>query len=123
MAESVQVGFVLPEIGAVVIDVGINRLADGSLVGDVDFEGVRQKASYITAVPGGVGPMTVAMLIYNTVNAAEHAVRARCGQVQGACDDGNDRGPLGSLPHDPLRAAPLSIAIDPDRSLFPYMTD
>lgn len=57
--------------GAVVIDVGINRLPDGRLVGDVDFEGVRQKASYITPVPGGVGPMTVTMLICNTVAAAE----------------------------------------------------
>ena len=57
--------------GAVVIDVGINRLPDGSLVGDVDFEGVRQKASYITPVPGGVGPMTVTMLVYNTVHAAK----------------------------------------------------
>lgn len=62
--------------GAVVIDVGINRLADGRLVGDVDFEGVRQKASYITPVPGGVGPMTVTMLLHNTVQAAEeHAAR------------------------------------------------
>lgn len=57
--------------GAVVIDVGINRLADGRLVGDVDFEGVKQKASYITPVPGGVGPMTVTMLICNTIAAAE----------------------------------------------------
>jgi methylenetetrahydrofolate dehydrogenase (NADP+)/methenyltetrahydrofolate cyclohydrolase len=57
--------------GAVVIDVGINRLPDGRLVGDVDFEGVRQKASYITPVPGGVGPMTVTMLVYNTVHAAK----------------------------------------------------
>jgi methylenetetrahydrofolate dehydrogenase (NADP+)/methenyltetrahydrofolate cyclohydrolase len=54
-----------------VIDVGINRLPDGRLVGDVDFEGVRQKASYITPVPGGVGPMTVTMLVYNTVHAAK----------------------------------------------------
>jgi methylenetetrahydrofolate dehydrogenase (NADP+)/methenyltetrahydrofolate cyclohydrolase len=53
--------------GAVVIDVGINRLPDGRLVGDVDFEGVRKKASYITPVPGGVGPMTVTMLLVNTV--------------------------------------------------------
>src|SRR5262249_10127377 len=59
--------------GAVVIDVGINRLPDGRLVGDVDFEGVRQKASYITPVPGGVGPMTVTMLLDNTVAAAERA--------------------------------------------------
>jgi len=57
--------------GAVVIDVGINRLPDGRLVGDVDFEGVKKKAAYITPVPGGVGPMTVTMLICNTVAAAE----------------------------------------------------
>jgi methylenetetrahydrofolate dehydrogenase (NADP+)/methenyltetrahydrofolate cyclohydrolase len=56
--------------GAVVIDVGINRLPDGRLVGDVDFEGVRQKASYITPVPGGVGPMTVTMLLRNTIASA-----------------------------------------------------
>jgi methylenetetrahydrofolate dehydrogenase (NADP+)/methenyltetrahydrofolate cyclohydrolase len=61
--------------GAVVIDVGINRLADGSLAGDVDFEGVRQKASYITAVPGGVGPMTVTMLMHNTVQSAERFLK------------------------------------------------
>jgi methylenetetrahydrofolate dehydrogenase (NADP+) / methenyltetrahydrofolate cyclohydrolase len=59
--------------GAVVIDVGINRLPNGKLVGDVDFDGVKQKASYITPVPGGVGPMTVTMLLENTVAAAEHA--------------------------------------------------
>lgn len=59
--------------GAVVIDVGINRLASGQLVGDVDFAGVSEKASYITPVPGGVGPMTVTMLIYNTVASAERA--------------------------------------------------
>ena len=57
--------------GAVVIDVGINRLPDGKLVGDVDFEGVRKKASYITPVPGGVGPMTVTMLLVNTIGSAE----------------------------------------------------
>lgn len=57
--------------GAVVIDVGINRGADGKLCGDVDFEAVSQKASYITPVPGGVGPMTIAMLLTNVVNAAE----------------------------------------------------
>ena len=56
--------------GAVVIDVGINRLPSGKLVGDVDFEGVRQKASYISPVPGGVGPMTVTMLVHNTVQSA-----------------------------------------------------
>lgn len=66
--------------GAVVIDVGINRLPNGRLVGDVDFENVRQKASYITPVPGGVGPMTVTMLVCNTVEAAERfALRSRLG--------------------------------------------
>jgi methylenetetrahydrofolate dehydrogenase (NADP+) / methenyltetrahydrofolate cyclohydrolase len=59
--------------GAVVIDVGINRLADGRLVGDVDFDGVKEKASHITPVPGGVGPMTVTMLLVNTIKAAERA--------------------------------------------------
>ena len=57
--------------GAAVIDVGINRLPDGRLAGDVDFDSVKEKASYITPVPGGVGPMTVTMLICNTVAAAE----------------------------------------------------
>ncbi len=65
--------------GAVVIDVGINRLADGSLVGDVDFHGVKEKASYITSVPGGVGPMTVTMLMWNTVQSAERFLAARPG--------------------------------------------
>ncbi|HEY3917339.1 MAG TPA: bifunctional methylenetetrahydrofolate dehydrogenase/methenyltetrahydrofolate cyclohydrolase FolD [Stellaceae bacterium] len=60
--------------GAVVIDVGINRLPGGKLVGDVDFAGVREKASYITPVPGGVGPMTVTMLLDNTVKSAERSV-------------------------------------------------
>lgn len=55
---------------AVVIDVGINRLPDGHIVGDVDFEGVKEKASWITPVPGGVGPMTVTMLIKNTLSSA-----------------------------------------------------
>ncbi|OOF78066.1 bifunctional methylenetetrahydrofolate dehydrogenase/methenyltetrahydrofolate cyclohydrolase [Rodentibacter caecimuris] len=57
--------------GAVVIDVGINRI-EGKLVGDIGFEAAVQKASYITPVPGGVGPMTVAMLMYNTLYAYEH---------------------------------------------------
>ncbi len=60
--------------GAVVIDVGINRLADGTIVGDVDFEGVSRKASYITPVPGGVGPMTVTMLLNNTIVAARRSL-------------------------------------------------
>ena len=68
--------------GAVVIDVGINRIADASrksgsrLVGDVDFEQVKQKASAITPVPGGVGPMTIAMLLKNTLTAAKRQVEA-----------------------------------------------
>ena len=57
--------------GAVVIDVGINRNEEGKLVGDVDFENVSKKASYITPVPGGVGPMTIAMLMHNVVKAAK----------------------------------------------------
>lgn len=57
--------------GAVVIDVGINRLEDGSLCGDVDFENVKEKASLITPVPGGVGPMTIASLMAQTVDLAE----------------------------------------------------
>jgi methylenetetrahydrofolate dehydrogenase (NADP+) / methenyltetrahydrofolate cyclohydrolase len=57
--------------GAVVVDVGINRLEDGRLVGDVDFDIASQRASWITPVPGGVGPMTVATLMENTLEAAE----------------------------------------------------
>ena len=57
--------------GAVVIDVGINRNEEGKLVGDVDFENVSKKASYITPVPGGVGPMTIAMLMGNVVKSAK----------------------------------------------------
>ena len=56
--------------GAAVVDVGINRADDGSLVGDVDFEAVKEVAGHITPVPGGVGPLTVAMLLYNTLTAA-----------------------------------------------------
>ncbi len=65
--------------GAVVIDVGVNRIPDASkksgfrLIGDCDFEDLREKASFITPVPGGVGPMTIAMLMYNTLEAAEAA--------------------------------------------------
>ena len=58
--------------GAVIIDVGINRNSEGKLVGDVDFENVEKKASYITPVPGGVGPMTIAMLMENVVKAAKN---------------------------------------------------
>ncbi|MEW6314335.1 MAG: bifunctional methylenetetrahydrofolate dehydrogenase/methenyltetrahydrofolate cyclohydrolase FolD [Pseudomonadota bacterium] len=62
--------------GGVVIDVGMNRLADGNLAGDVDFEGARERAAYITPVPGGVGPMTVTMLVCNTIEAAERGCAA-----------------------------------------------
>ena len=61
--------------GAVVIDVGMNRKEDGKLAGDVDFDGVKQVAGWITPVPGGVGPMTRAMLLVNTLEAAERAAR------------------------------------------------
>ncbi len=57
--------------GALVIDVGVNRLEDGTFVGDVDFEPVRQKAGWISPVPGGVGPMTIAMLLDNTLESAK----------------------------------------------------
>lgn len=60
--------------GAVVIDVGINRLEDGTICGDVDYDEVSKKASYITPVPGGVGPMTIAMLLSNLVKAAKKSL-------------------------------------------------
>ena len=62
--------------GAVVIDVGINRLPDGKLCGDVDFESAREVAAFITPVPGGVGPMTITMLLANTLESAERAAKA-----------------------------------------------
>ncbi|KAG7476591.1 hypothetical protein MATL_G00084590 [Megalops atlanticus] len=73
--------------GAAVIDVGINRVQDpvtgkSRLVGDVDFEGVRQKASFITPVPGGVGPMTVAMLMKNTIKAAKNLLPSSEEQIR-----------------------------------------
>jgi methylenetetrahydrofolate dehydrogenase (NADP+)/methenyltetrahydrofolate cyclohydrolase len=79
-------GLIIPQMvrtGAVVIDVGINRLPDGRIIGDVDFEGVKQKASYITPVPGGVGPMTVTMLLHNTIVSAErlHGVAQSSGTI------------------------------------------
>ena len=60
--------------GAIVIDVGINRNAEGKVVGDVDFDAVKEVAGWITPVPGGVGRMTITMLLENTVEAAEHAI-------------------------------------------------
>ena len=69
-----KAGFVTEDMvkeGAVVIDVGMNRSESGKLCGDVDFESVKEKASYITPVPGGVGPMTITMLMYNTYLASQ----------------------------------------------------
>lgn len=68
-AKMVGADYVKP--GAVVIDVGVNRGEDGKLVGDVDFDGVKEIASFLTPVPGGVGPMTITMLLKNTVEAAK----------------------------------------------------
>lgn len=67
-----RAGFVTPDMvksGAVVIDVGMNRNENGKLCGDVDYDAVAEKCSFITPVPGGVGPMTIAMLMKNTVEA------------------------------------------------------
>jgi methylenetetrahydrofolate dehydrogenase (NADP+)/methenyltetrahydrofolate cyclohydrolase len=80
-----QPNLILPQMvktGAVVIDVGINRLPNGKLVGDVDFAGVAKKASYITPVPGGVGPMTVTMLLANTVASAERRAGLNASEAQ-----------------------------------------
>jgi methylenetetrahydrofolate dehydrogenase (NADP+)/methenyltetrahydrofolate cyclohydrolase len=63
--------------GALVIDVGVNRLADGTFVGDVDFGPVSQKAGWISPVPGGVGPMTIAMLLDNTLESAKRFAGSR----------------------------------------------
>ena len=74
--------------GAVVIDVGTSRVEDATrkrgyrIAGDVDFEGVKERASYITPVPGGVGPMTITMLMYNTVEAAKRSATAKLGSAQ-----------------------------------------
>jgi methylenetetrahydrofolate dehydrogenase (NADP+)/methenyltetrahydrofolate cyclohydrolase len=64
--------------GAVVIDVGMNRNDEGKLCGDVDFAGVKEVAGWITPVPGGVGPMTITMLLVNTLEAAERAAADTC---------------------------------------------
>ncbi len=61
--------------GAVVIDVGVNRLPSGKLVGDVEFESAKERASWISPVPGGVGPMTICMLLYNTLRAAKESLQ------------------------------------------------
>lgn len=78
-ADIIVVGVGVPKLiteemvkeGAIVIDIGINRIEDGSLVGDVDFKNVSSKCAYITPVPGGVGPMTIAMLLSNTLKSAK----------------------------------------------------
>jgi methylenetetrahydrofolate dehydrogenase (NADP+) / methenyltetrahydrofolate cyclohydrolase len=64
--------------GAVVIDVGVNRMPDGKLIGDVDFEAAKEIAGFITPVPGGVGPMTIAMLLKNTVESAKRTLPRSC---------------------------------------------
>jgi len=74
-AELVRGSWIRPN--SVVIDVGTNRRPDGSLVGDVEFAAARERAAYITPVPGGVGPMTIAMLLRNTVSAAEALTSAK----------------------------------------------
>jgi methylenetetrahydrofolate dehydrogenase (NADP+)/methenyltetrahydrofolate cyclohydrolase len=61
--------------GAVVMDVGVNRLPNGKLAGDVEFETAKDKASFITPVPGGVGPMTICMLLFNTLKAAKNSLQ------------------------------------------------
>ena len=68
--------------GAVVIDVGMNRNDEGKLCGDVDFDGVKEVAGWITPVPGGVGPMTRAMLLVNTLEAAERAAVSPADRTQ-----------------------------------------
>ena len=68
------VGSAMVKPGACVVDVGIHRRADGKLVGDVDFDAVKDVAGWITPVPGGVGPMTVAMMVANTIRATELAL-------------------------------------------------
>jgi methylenetetrahydrofolate dehydrogenase (NADP+)/methenyltetrahydrofolate cyclohydrolase len=73
-----KLGFVTADMvkeGAVVIDVGINRTPEGKVRGDVDYEAVAEKAGYITPVPGGVGPMTIAMLMQNTLTAAKLSIK------------------------------------------------
>jgi methylenetetrahydrofolate dehydrogenase (NADP+)/methenyltetrahydrofolate cyclohydrolase len=68
--------------GAVVIDVGINRLPTGKLVGDVEFDVARERAGFITPVPGGVGPMTVAILMKNTLESALHRLNPEAPHVR-----------------------------------------
>jgi len=75
--------------GSIVIDVGMNRLPDGHLVGDIEFEAARTRAAWITPVPGGVGPMTVAMLMHNTLQAAQRRDAARADHAPGLARAGH----------------------------------
>jgi len=75
--------------GAIVIDVGMNRDSDGKLCGDVDFAAVSEKASFITPVPGGVGPMTRAMLMQNTLTAKKMQVSCNNGTPRASCPTGS----------------------------------
>src|SRR5262249_22963688 len=89
--------------GAVVIDVGTNRGGDGKLIGDVEFERARERAAFITPVPGGVGPMTIAMLLKNTVAAAE--ARAVAAGAAGGAGGGKGRRRAGAAPTAGARRA------------------
>jgi hypothetical protein len=73
--------------GAIVIDVGMNHNDEGKLCGDVDFAGVRQVAGYITPVPGGVGPMTITMLLVNTLESAERVPKSRAARMKHAMNN------------------------------------
>jgi oligopeptidase A len=101
--------------GAIVIDVGINRNDEGKLCGDVDFDGIKEVASHITPVPGGVGPMTITMLLMNTVEAAERAVKMLMLQRTGY-GDMTDKNPLldfSGLPRfDAIKPEHVTPAID-----------
>jgi methylenetetrahydrofolate dehydrogenase (NADP+)/methenyltetrahydrofolate cyclohydrolase len=70
--------------GAVVIDVGVNRVGENKLVGDVEFDAASKRASAITPVPGGVGPMTITMLLFNTVEAAKRTAGSDSGTGSGS---------------------------------------
>jgi methylenetetrahydrofolate dehydrogenase (NADP+) / methenyltetrahydrofolate cyclohydrolase len=86
-----QPNLIVPQMvktGAVVIDVGINRLPDGKLVGDADFKGLLPKVSHITPVPGGVGPMTVTMLLANTIGSAERSSGEARGELSLQAQEG-----------------------------------
>src|SRR5260364_285553 len=98
---------------AVVIDVGIHRTADGKLCGDVDFDAVRKVAGFITPVPGGVGPMTIGMLLMNTLQAAEYAFKTRPYISACAMTSSNPLLDFSDLPRfDEIRAEHITPALD-----------